>query len=74
MSYGINTNWIEEHDLHLNVKSANHCCYQEDRSHALSTFTITVNDHPIEKVQSNKYLVVIIHPGAIMYLVCLPKL
>ena len=40
---------IDEHDLHLNV---------EDRSH--STYIIRVNDHPIGKVQSYKYLGVII--------------
>ena len=37
MNVDVFTKWIDEHDLRLNVKSANHCCYEEDRSHSVPT-------------------------------------
>ena len=75
MNVDVFTKWIDEHDLRLNVKKCKSLLLSR-RQEPLSTYTIRVNDHPIENVQSYKYLGVIISSdlswGNHVSIVCLP--
>ena len=69
MNVDVFAKWIDEHDLHLNVNKFKSLLLSWTQE-LLCTFTITVNDHPIENVCSYKYLLgsshPVIYPGAII--------
>ena len=54
MNMDLFAEWIDEHHLYLNVKKS---LLLSRRQEPLCTYTIRVNDYPIEKVQSYKYYI-----------------
>ena len=68
MNMDLFAKWIDEHHLHLNVKKS---LLLSRRQEPLCTYTIRVNDYPIEKFSLTSITYLVIYPGAIMSLVCL---